>query len=97
MQQHNHRLLGHCKRLERQKDVVMAQVAAMQDKWGEAEATRAHLQNEVDTLRKTLEARHLPSYTATAGSLDISSAVRQALRQHFSIGSFSAAKEDALR
>ena len=55
MQQHNHRLLGHCKRLERQKDVVMAQVAAMQDKWGEAEATRAHLQKEVDTLRKTLE------------------------------------------
>lgn len=56
MQQHNQRLLGHCKRLERQKDVVMAQVRAMQDKWGEAEATRAHLQNEVATLRKTLEA-----------------------------------------
>ena len=61
MQQHNHRLLGHCKRLERQKDVVMAQVRAMQDKWGEAEATRVHLQNEVDTLRKTLEARCRPS------------------------------------
>ena len=61
MQQHNQRLLGHCKRLERQKDVVMAQVRAMQDKWGEAEATRTHLQNEVATLRKTLEARRAPS------------------------------------
>ena len=58
MQQGNHRLLGHCKRLERQKDVVMAQVAAMRDKWSEAEATRTHLQNEVDTLRKTLEVRY---------------------------------------
>ncbi len=61
MQQHNQRLLGHCKRLERQKDVVMAQVRAMQDKWQEAEATRAHLQNEVDTLRKTLEVCGGPS------------------------------------
>ncbi|CAL5229136.1 g12408 [Coccomyxa viridis] len=65
MQQHNHRLLGHCKRLERQKDVVMAQVRAMQDKWQEAEATRAHLQNEVDTLRKTLEARPCSSTPCT--------------------------------
>ena len=68
MQQHNHRLLGHCKRLERQKDVVMAQVRAMQDKWQEAEATRAHLQNEVDTLRKTLEARPCPSKPCTEWS-----------------------------
>ena len=65
MQQHNHRLLGHYKRLERQKDVVMAQVRAMQDKWQEAEATRAHLQNEVDTLRKTLEARPCSSTPCT--------------------------------
>jgi len=57
MQQHNHRLLGHCKRLEKQKDVVMAQVQAMQDKWGEAESMRTHLQNEVDIMRKTLEVR----------------------------------------
>ena len=59
MQQHNHRLLGHCKRLEKQKDVVMAQVQAMQDKWGEAESMRTHLQNEVDILRKTLEVRSM--------------------------------------
>lgn len=55
MQQHNHRLLGHCKRLERQKDVLMAQVHAIHDKWSDAEATRTHLLNEVCTLRKTLE------------------------------------------
>jgi len=59
MQQHNHRLLGHCKRLEKQKDVVMAQVQAMQDKWGEAESMRTHLQNEVDIMRKTLEVRSM--------------------------------------
>ena len=55
MQQGNHRLLGHCRRLERQKDLVMAQVQAMQDKWAEAESTRSHLQNEANTLRKTCE------------------------------------------
>ena len=58
MQQHNHRLLGHCKRLERQKDVLMAQVHAIHDKWSDAEATRTHLLNEVCTLRKTLEVRN---------------------------------------
>ena len=55
MQQGNHRLLGHCRRLERQKDLVMAQVQAMQDKWAEAESMRSHLQNEASTLRKTCE------------------------------------------
>ena len=55
MQQGNHRLLGHCRRLERQKDLVMAQVQAMQDKWAEAESMRSHLQNEANTLRKTCE------------------------------------------
>ena len=55
MQQGNRRLLGHCKRMDRQKDLVMAQVQAMQDKWAEAESMRSHLQNEASTLRKTCE------------------------------------------
>ena len=55
MQQGNRRLLGHCKRMERQKDLVMAQVQAMQDKWAEAESMRSHLQKEAITLRKTCE------------------------------------------
>ncbi len=63
MQQHNHRLLGHCKRLERQKDMLMAQVHAIRDKWSDAEATRTHLLNEVCTLRKTLEVRISSSLT----------------------------------
>ena len=61
VQQHNQRLLRRCKRLERQEDAVMAQVREMQDKCEEAEANRAHLQNEVDTLRKTMEVRHCPA------------------------------------
>jgi regulator of replication initiation timing len=55
MQRQNAKLLEHCGRMEKQKAVVMGQVAEMQENWAHAASESTRLHSEIATLRQTLE------------------------------------------